>query len=208
MMSTLKGLGNQDSSGVSPRDRWIPWWQIIRPQKKWRKSDDYTPGGKNNRRPDRAVIAYTNLVRRYFKATCPIVIGGIEASLRRIAHFDFWSNKIRRSILFDAKADILAYGMAEATVVELAQTLDQGRDVTAIRGLCYISKTFINGYIELPSFEKSAADKQLFSEGFCLFYANNDPVTAKGLIQQHGDRFLVQNPPQPFAGTPGDGHYL
>ncbi|ACN16408.1 putative Fe-S oxidoreductase family protein [Desulforapulum autotrophicum HRM2] len=170
--------------------------------KKWRKSDDYTPGGMNNRRPDRAVIAYTNLIRRYFKGTCPIVIGGIEASLRRIAHFDFWSNKIRRSILFDAKADILAYGMAEATVVELARALDQGRDVTKIRGLCYISKTITNGYIELPSFEKSAADKQEFSNGFRLFYANNDPVTAKGLGQQHGDRFLIQNPPQPFPSTP------
>ncbi len=169
--------------------------------KKWRKSDDYTPGGTNNRRPDRAVIAYTNLVRRYFKATCPIVIGGIEASLRRIAHFDFWSNKIRRSILFDAKADILAYGMAEASVVELARALDQGRDVTVIRGLCHISKVAPEGFIQMPSFEKSTTDKQQFSDGFCLFYANNDPVTAKGLVQQHGDRFLVHNPPQPFADT-------
>lgn len=170
--------------------------------KKWRKSDDYTPGGTNNRRPDRAVIAYTNLVRRYFKGTCPIVIGGIEASLRRIAHFDFWSNKIRRSILFDAKADILAYGMAETTVVELARALDQGRDITAIRGLCYISKVIPDNFIELPSFEKSAADKQQFSNGFRLFYDNNDPATAKGLTQQHGDRFLVQTPPQPFPSTP------
>ncbi len=169
--------------------------------KKWRKGDDYTPGGTNNRRPDRAVIAYTNLVRRHFKATCPIVLGGIEASLRRIAHFDFWSNKIRRSILFDAKADILAYGMAEACVVELARALAQGRDVTNIRGLCYISKVAPRGFLQMPSFEKSATNKQQFSDAFCLFYANNDPVTARGLVQEHGDRFLVHNPPQPFATT-------
>ncbi len=91
--------------------------------KKWRKSDDYTPGGINNRRPDRAVIAYTNLVKKYFKNTCPIVLGGIEASLRRICHYDFWSNKIRRSILFDAKADYLVYGMAETSIVQLAMAL-------------------------------------------------------------------------------------
>ena len=169
--------------------------------KKWRKKDDYTPGGNNNRRPDRAVIAYTNLVRRYFKDTRPIVIGGIEASLRRIAHFDFWSNKIRRSILFDAKADILAYGMAEATVIELARALDQGRDITDIRGICYISKIVPQGFTELPSFEKTSTNKNLFSNSFKIFYANNDPVTAKGLAQKHQDRFLIQNPPQPFPTT-------
>ena len=177
--------------------------------KKWRKSDDYTPGGNNDRRPDRAVIAYTNLVRRYFKETSPIVIGGIEASLRRVAHFDFWTNKVRRSILFDAKADILVYGMAETTVIELAraleqnlnQRLDQDIDITAIRGLCYISKTVPQDYIQMPSFEESFADKRSFTDAFCLFYANNDPVTAKGLAQRHQDRFLIQNPPQPTLTT-------
>ena len=93
--------------------------------KKRRKQDDYTPGSENNRRPDRAVIVYTNLVRRFFKPTVPIVLGGIEASLRRIAHYDFWSDKIRRSILFDAKADYLLFGMAHAGIVELARTLDK-----------------------------------------------------------------------------------
>ncbi len=169
--------------------------------KKWRKNDDYTPGGNNNRRPDRAVIAYTNLVRRYFKETCPIIIGGIEASLRRVAHFDFWTNKVRRSILFDSKADILVYGMAETTVTELARALDQNLDITAIRGLCYISKTVPQDYIQLPSFEESFADKGSFADAFCLFYANNDPVTARGLAQGHADRFLIQNPPQQTLTT-------
>jgi radical SAM superfamily enzyme YgiQ (UPF0313 family) len=91
--------------------------------KKPKRSDDLTPGGHNNRRPDRAVIAYANLIRRNFKNTPPIVLGGVEASLRRIAHYDFWSNRVRRSILFDAKADILIYGMAEKTVVKLAERL-------------------------------------------------------------------------------------
>ena len=119
--------------------------------KKRRKTDDYTPGGLNNRRPDRAVIAYTNLVKRYFKATCPIVLGGMEASLRRMAHYDFWSNRIRRSILFDAKADYLIYGMGENSVVELARVLQNRKDnpcpgalrqeIFSIRGLCHISKT-------------------------------------------------------------------
>jgi uncharacterized radical SAM protein YgiQ len=169
--------------------------------KKWRKSDDYTPGGTNNRRPDRAVIAYTNLIRRHFKPTCPILLGGIEASLRRIAHYDFWSNKVRRSILFDAKADILAYGMAESTVVSIAKALDEGRGVSGINGVCYIAKTVPEGFIELPSFEEAAKDKKKFSDGFGLFYANNDPVTAKGIAQRHNDRFLVQNPPPPYPTT-------
>lgn len=91
--------------------------------KKFRNSDDFTPAMVNNRRPDRATLVYSNLIRRYFKNTAPIVLGGIEASLRRVAHYDFWSNKVRGSILFDAKADILVYGMAEKTIVELANAL-------------------------------------------------------------------------------------
>ena len=92
---------------------------------KRRQKDDYTPGGENNRRPDRAVIAYANLIRRYAKSTAPIVLGGIEASLRRISHYDFWTNRIRRSILFDARADILVYGMGEQTVLALAAALER-----------------------------------------------------------------------------------
>ena len=96
--------------------------------KKKRRNDDYTPGGENNRRPDRAVIAYTNLIRRNFKNTKPIIIGGIEASLRRVTHYDFWSNKLRRSILFDSKADYLVYGMGEKTIIEIGQKLKKEKD--------------------------------------------------------------------------------
>ena len=95
---------------------------------KKRQKDDYTPGGINNQRPDRATIVYANLIRKYFKDSAPIVLGGIEASLRRVAHYDFWSNSIRRSILFDAKADYLLYGMADRSVVELAESIKKGED--------------------------------------------------------------------------------
>jgi uncharacterized radical SAM protein YgiQ len=168
--------------------------------KKRRKSDDYTPGGINNRRPDRAAIVYTNLVQRYYKGRVPIVLGGIEASLRRIAHYDFWSDRVRSSILFDSKADYLLYGMAEKAVLQLADALKKGSDVHGIRGLCYITseRDFIQkkaDYLELPSYEKSKEDKNAFTDMFHTFYQNNDPVTAKGLYQKHGARYLVQNPP-------------
>jgi uncharacterized radical SAM protein YgiQ len=168
--------------------------------KKRRKSDDYTPGGINDRRPDRAVIIYTNLIKRYYKSNRPIVLGGIEASLRRIAHYDFWSDNIRGSILFDAKADYLLYGMADKAVVQLAAGLKDGTDVRGIRGLCYISgeadlPRVKADYLELPSFETVKMDKQAFTEMFHTFYRNNDPLTAKGLYQKHGLRYLVHNPP-------------
>ncbi len=161
-----------------------------------RKSDDYTPGGLNNRRPDRAVLAYSNLIRRHFKNTVPLVLGGIEASLRRIAHYDCWDNAVRRSILFDAKADYLLYGMAERAVVELAGCLKNGQNPHRIRGLCYIGSTQVEGYHCLPAFEEVKDDKQAFTRMFTLFYANNDPVGATGLCQRHANRYLVQNPPQ------------
>ncbi|HBG45371.1 MAG TPA: YgiQ family radical SAM protein [Deltaproteobacteria bacterium] len=160
-----------------------------------RKSDDYTPGGVNNRRPDRASLAYANLIRRFFKNTRPIVLGGVEASLRRVAHYDFWTNSVRRSILFDAKADYLLYGMAERSIVELAGCLKDGGDPRGIRGLCYISKELPDDCIELPSYEDSAKDKDAFTRAFQIFYNNNDPATARRLSQRHDVRYLVQNPP-------------
>lgn len=188
--------------------------------KKKRKSDDYTPGGVNNRRPDRATIVYTNLIRRFSKRmrklttenietaekynensvrsvvkNPPVVLGGIEASLRRVAHYDFWSDSLRRSILFDAKADYILYGMAERAVLELAAALRDGGDPHTIRGLSYIAKEKRAGYLELPSYETVVQDKSAFIDMFHTFYKNNDPVSAKGLYQQHGDRFLIQNPP-------------
>ena len=163
--------------------------------RKRKKSDDLTPGGENNRRPDRAVIAYANLIRRHFKNTRPIVLGGIEASLRRIAHYDYWSDSVRRSILFDAKADILVYGMGEKTVVELAERLKSGQEIADLRGICYIARKKPEGALELPPFEEVARDKGAFIEMFHTFYRNNDPLTAKGLCQQQDTRYLAQNPP-------------
>jgi len=173
--------------------------------KKPRKSDDYTPGGLNTRRPDRATIVYTNLIRRFTNqagrnapspcAPAPIVLGGIEASLRRVAHYDFWEDAIRRSVLFDAKADYLLYGMAEKAVLEFATALRNGQDPHSIRGLCYIAKEPRAGYLELPPYETVAHDKSAFIEMFHTFYRNNDPISAHGLTQKHADRYLVQNPP-------------
>ncbi len=200
--------------------------------KKPRRSDDYTPGGENTRRPDRATIVYANLIRRFTKRAHrltpehtipfgddkstekpqrnsvdsvvsvvknpPIVLGGIEASLRRVAHYDFWDNAIRRSVLFDAKADYILYGMAEKATLEFAAALRDGQDPHQVRGLCYIAKEKRDGYIELPSYETVAADKLAFIDMFHTFYKNYDPVSGRGLCQQHGDRFLVQNPPAPY----------
>jgi len=170
--------------------------------KKRRKSDDYTPGGINNRRPNRATIVYTNLIRRFYKDTRPIVLGGIEASLRRVAHYDYWSDKIRRSILFDSKADYILYGMAENAVLKLAGHLKAGQDPRAIRGLSFIANqsefSHRDDFLELPPYEVVAEDKLAFIEMFHTFYQNNDPLTARGLYQQHGDRYLVQNPPSPY----------
>ncbi len=164
--------------------------------KKRRKQDDYTPGGENNKRPDRAVMTYTNLIRRNFKNTKPIIIGGIEASLRRVAHYDYWSNKLRRSILFDSKADYLVYGMGEKTTIEIATKLQKGKSIIGVRGLSYISNENNYKYLQLPSFEETVNDKYKFIEMFDAFYLNNDPLSAKGLVQKHGERFLIQNPPQ------------
>ena len=165
--------------------------------KKKRLTDDLTAGGKNNRRPDRASVVYANLIRQYFKDTKPLVLGGVEASLRRVAHYDFWSDSIRRSILFDARADILVYGMAEKAILELAQKLKDGKDTKDIRGICYISSAPQPDYIELPAYEEVVVSNKSFMQMFDTFYSNNDPLTAKGLFQQHGPRYLVQNPPQP-----------
>ena len=163
--------------------------------KKRKRSDDLTPGGKNDRRPDRAVIVYANLIRRYFKNTKPIVLGGVEASLRRIAHYDYWSDSVRRSILFDAKADLLVYGMAEKTIVALADRLRAGQDVADLSGICAIAREKPAHGIELPSFEEVSRDKHAFIDMFHTFYRNNDPLTAKTLYQQQDTRYLVQNPP-------------
>lgn len=165
---------------------------------KRRKSDDYTPGGNNTSRPDRATIAYTNLIKQYFKKTRPIVLGGIEASLRRLAHYDFWSNKIRKSLLFDAKADLLVYGMAEKAIVALAAHLQAGTAYQALPGICYAAPEIPEDFIELPAFAEVASDKEAFSRMFTIFYQNTDSLTARGLAQKHDSRFLIHNPPAPL----------
>lgn len=165
---------------------------------KKRKSDDLTPGGLNNRRPDRAVIVYVNLIRKYFKKTKPIVIGGIEASLRRISHYDYWSDRIRRSILFDSKADILVYGMAEKTILLLAESIKRGLDIRDIPGICYPSNHKPDTYIELPSHSAVCQSKKAFIDSFHAFYQNNDPINATGLCQKQDNRYVIQNPPSPY----------
>lgn len=167
------------------------------PLKKRRKSDDYTPGGLNTKRPDRAVIIYANLIRQYSSGKKPLVLGGIEASLRRIAHYDFWSDSIRRSILFDAKADILIYGMGEYPAVELARRFSTNKDYRDMRGICYISRDIPQGYIELPPFGEVTQDPKAFTTMFRQFYQNNVSYGSEGLYQRHQDRFLVHNPPWP-----------
>ena len=163
--------------------------------KKFRNSDDYTPGGKNTKRPDRASLIYCNLIRRFFKNTVPIVLGGIEASLRRVTHYDYWSNKLRKPIIFDAKADILIYGMGELAIEQLTRAIDEGRDYKDIRGVCYISKEPNYEFHQLPSHADCLKDKEKYIDLFDLFYDNNDPITAKGLCEEVDGRYLIQNPP-------------
>lgn len=160
-----------------------------------RRSDDFTPGGVNDHRPDRAVIVYSNLIRRAFKNTAPIVLGGIEASLRRITHYDYWDDKLRAPILFDAKANYLLYGMADNSILHLAKALSSGTDPTEIRGLSYLSSVVPQDALLLPSFEDVVADRDVFLAMYDSFYKNNDPITARRLAQKKGDRYVVQNPP-------------
>jgi uncharacterized radical SAM protein YgiQ len=163
--------------------------------KKFRNSDDYTPGGINNKRPDRAVSVYCNLIRQHFKDTVPLVLGGIEASLRRTSHYDYWSNKLKKPILFDSKADILVYGMGEIAIEQLTNALRDGEDYKGIRGICYIAKEAKEEYIQLPSHAQCLEDKEKYIDLFDDFYDHNDPISARGLCQPVDSRFLIQNPP-------------
>ncbi len=163
--------------------------------KKKRRSDDFTPGGANNRRPDRAVIVYTNLIRRHCRPVVPIVLGGIEASLRRVSHYDFWSDRVRRSILFDAKADIIVYGMGEKPVRALARALARGEDYHRIQGICYKAEQPPASALRLPDHDRVARDPEAFTAMFERFYRHNDPVTGRILCQRQDTRYLVQNPP-------------
>lgn len=170
-----------------------------------RKTDEYAPGGKAGKSPDRAVIVYANRAREAYNDV-PIVIGGIEASLRRLGHYDYWSDKVRRSILLDSKADLLIYGMGEHAVIEIAEALESGieaKDITWIRGTCCRMKDvsqFENDSeaVFLPSYERICGDKTSYAKSFAVQYANNDYISAKTLIEKYDEKvYVVQNPPQP-----------
>lgn len=168
--------------------------------KKKRHKDLFSPGGEPEKRPDRAVIVYCNRAREAYKDV-PIVIGGIEASLRRFSHYDYWEDKVRRSILIDSKADLLIYGMGEKTIVEVANLLKYGEKanaITSVRGTSYICKSIENlsDFINVPSFEEVSEDKLKYAEAFKLEYYEQDALNGKTIVQKHGDRYVVQNPPQ------------
>lgn len=168
--------------------------------KKRRNQDAYTPGGVIGKRPDYATIVYCNLIRKVYKKV-PIIIGGIEASLRRLAHYDYWSNSLKHSILMDSQANLLSYGMGEHTIVEIADALDSGidvSDITFIRGTVFRVKNLdsVYDYIELPSYEQLRADKKEYARSFYTQYCNTDAVTAKCLVESYGSNgYIVQNPP-------------
>ena len=167
--------------------------------KKVRHEDAYSPGGQAGHRPERATIVYCNRLRELYPDV-PIIIGGIEASLRRMAHYDYWSNAIRRSILVDSQADLLIYGMGERAILEIATDLQQGVEVANIQdvhGTCYRvpNKDYAWDYIELPSFEAVRKDKKTFAEAFKIEYLEQDPIRGRKLLQQNDEWCVVQNPP-------------
>ena len=174
--------------------------------KKRRSSDAYSPGGKMGLRPDRATVVYCNLIRKVF-GHVPVIIGGIEASLRRMAHYDYWRDKVMRSILLDSQADIISYGMGERSIVEIAEALNSGLDVQDILWIPgtvvkYRDLSKIYDYTMLPPFNvisvPDAAGKKAFGQSFMIQYENTDPFTGKRLVEPYGEHeFVIQNPPQP-----------
>ncbi len=168
--------------------------------KKRRQSDAFTPGGVMGKRPDYATIVYSNLIRQTYKKT-PVIIGGIEASLRRLGHYDYWSNKVKRSILMDSGADLLSYGMGERSIIEIADALNSGldiRDITFIDGTVYKTRNpeMVYDAIRLPSFREIRADKESYARSFYTQYCNTDPFAAKRLIEEYDNGiFVVQNTP-------------
>jgi len=179
--------------------------------RKKRKTDDYTPGGINNKRPDRAVIQYVNWIRQAFKDV-KIVIGGIEASLRRFAHYDWWSDKVRKSILLDSKADILVYGMGERAILEIAERISGGKLLEGIRGTM-IWKSSISldndNFIYLPSYEEVCTDKKKYAEAYRTIASNTEPFKYVVLVQKHDNRYVIQYPPSiPLTQRELDELYL
>ncbi len=181
--------------------------------KKRRETDAYTPGGVTGKRPDYAVVVYGNLIRQTYKKT-PVILGGIEASLRRMAHYDYWSDKLKRSILLDSGADLISYGMGERSIVEIAEALDSGisvEDLTYIDGTVVKVKNLDAVYdaVLLPSFEELKADKKNYARSFYTQYCNADPFSGKRMVERYGEHvYVVQNPPaKPLSQTELDDVY-
>jgi uncharacterized radical SAM protein YgiQ len=181
--------------------------------KKRRHTDSYSPGNRSGLRPERATIAYCNRIRQAM-GSIPIVIGGIEASLRRFAHYDYWDDAVRRSILVDSGADLLVFGMGELQVVEIARQLALGihpGDIRDVAGTCWLAserESVWTECVELPSLESVLSSKEAFAEAFRLFYLEQDPVRGKTLMQSHGSRWVVQNPPaRPLTTSELDAVY-
>ena len=170
--------------------------------KKRRSYDYYSPGGKMGRRPDRAVIVYCNRIREAY-GDVPIVIGGLEASLRRFAHYDYWDDRVRRSVLVDSRADILTYGMGENIIRRIARLLDKGvpiKKIRDVRGCVYLAKKgekiFFDS-VEVGDYDTLKTDKEAYARAFATQYKNTDSVRGKAIVEYYGDKMLVQNPPMP-----------
>ena len=179
--------------------------------KKHRSTDAYSPGGKMGLRPDRASVVYSNLIRQTYKHT-PIILGGIEASLRRMAHYDYWENKVKHSILIDSGADLISYGMGEHSILEIAEALQSGipvQEITYVAGTVFKSHDISRVYdpVVLPSFVQT--DKKAYADSFAIQYRNTDPFTAKPLAESYGNRgYVIQNPPsQPLTQMEMDDVY-
>lgn len=168
--------------------------------KKHRQKDSYSPGGEMGLRPDRAVMVYSNLIRQSYKET-PIILGGIEASLRRLSHYDYWDDKVRRSVLMDSGADLISYGMGEHSIIEIAEALNSGipvKEITYIPGTVFKTKDLSCVYepLLLPDFQEVSESKQKYAESFALQYKNTDPFTAQVLAESYGTKgYVIQNPP-------------
>jgi uncharacterized radical SAM protein YgiQ len=182
------------------------------PARKLRRDDAYTPGNCHGARPNRATIVYTSRLKEAYRDV-PVVIGGIEASLRRFAHYDFWEDKVRRSMVFDAKADLLVYGMGEAPLLELVRRLKAGEEFSSIndiRGTAYAASRVPEAgeVVELAPYEKVAADKAAYADSFRLLSGEQNPGCARVVVQRHADRYLVCNPPaQPLSERELDALY-
>ena len=181
--------------------------------RKVRNDDAYSPGGRIGMRPDRATLAYCQRAREAYKGV-PVIAGGVEASLRRLGHYDFWSDKVRRSILLDCKADLLAFGMGEDAIAEIARRLDAGesvRDLRDMRGVAYAlgaSETLPDDALELPSFEQISTDKRAFAEATRVIHSETNPFNARRLVQRHDKQAVVCNPPPlPISTEAMDGIY-